>query len=415
MKEINKITVLPLEVILRGQIYKALQGENVEKIIRIGKVRKTENQWRYILEGHSFKVDKNISPKLSAIFEEVKKKLLFDEKVDFYITSDANVNAFALYSFEEDEPHIININSSLLNLMDDDELRFIVGHELGHLINQNASLMRLIQFIFPNPDSIPTLLIHKIRLWNQLSELSADRFGFIACPKPEVCISTFFKMSSGLDTRRAELNIEAFLEENERRLDFFKNDEGLNIASHPVNPIRVKAIQLFSNSVYFSTSADALNDEELQKEMDILTNVLHKLKTSELDYHITYFLASAGLITAGVDGKIDKTEIEKIIGVLSDFTIFPKAFLDRIYDEGKLMETFKKSVERILQINPAERYNMMRYILGLIIADRIITDKEFEFVFRLGENILGLSKTEIAHMFGDIIQERFMPDVLGIS
>lgn len=41
----------------------------------------------------------------------------FTEPVDFYITSDASVNAFSLAFEDKGEPHIVNVNSALFDLM----------------------------------------------------------------------------------------------------------------------------------------------------------------------------------------------------------------------------------------------------------------------------------------------------------
>lgn len=407
-------TALPLEEILRKQIYDALQGDVVEVILKEAKVRKTDNHWRYLLEGHSFKVDEKISKKLFDIFQSVKAQLGFNDKVDFYISSASEVNAFALSSFEEDEPHIININSSLLQLMNDEELRFIIGHELGHLINKNADLLKLIQFIFPPSTNLPGILQHKIRLWSQLSELNADRFGYLVCPDLKTCISAFFKMSSGLDAKRVDLNIDAFLEENEKRLEFFQKDSGMNIASHPINPIRVKAIELFSRSEYFAQNNNPetrLNDEELQKQMDELTEVLLKIKNTDLDYYITQFVASAGLIIAGLDGEIDEKEIEVIMHALSDFSIFPRGYLNYVYESGKVNELFNEAITRILQINPGEKETLMNYMINMVMSDKKIKPDEFGFIFEIGTKGFGLTSKEVAQIFASVIQQRFVPSI----
>ena len=76
----------------------------------------------------------------------MKQKLQFEEKVDFYITGDSSVNAFSVAAEDENEPHIVNINSALFDLMSRDELRFVIGHELGHLINKDTAMSRLISF-----------------------------------------------------------------------------------------------------------------------------------------------------------------------------------------------------------------------------------------------------------------------------
>jgi len=399
---------LELEEMLQKQIFKALQGDVISNIIKIAKVEKEENYWRFMLEGHSFKVEENMLPRLHKIFNEVKEKLNFKEKVDFYITNDSDVNAFALSSFEEDEPHIININSALLKLMTDDELKFIIGHEIGHLINKNADLLKLINFVFPNSNTIPDILMYKIRLWKQLSELSADRYGFIACSNLEVCISAFFKMSSGLDTKLMQINTKAFLLENDKRLEYFK-ESGLNLASHPINPIRVKAVDLFSRSIYFKNDSEALSVDDLDEEMENLMEVLLKIKSSELDYLFSCFIAVAGFFIAKLDEEVHDNEMEVLLDNLSNYVIFPRNFLLVILESNKLEEYFVVIIEKILEINPATREQMIVFMINMILADKRIKDVELEFVFSVGKDFLGYSEKEIAQIFADVVKRTYMP------
>jgi Zn-dependent protease with chaperone function/uncharacterized tellurite resistance protein B-like protein len=410
---------IPLESVLRKQLYYALQGDVVTAILKEARVGKIENPWRYMLEGHSFKVDANISGKMYKLFHEVKEKLGFTAPLDFYITSSGDINAFAVSSLEEDEPHIININSAMLHLMNDEELKFVIGHEIGHLISKNADLHKLIYFVFPPSSNQPTLLQNKIRLWNQLSELIADRFGFLACPDLPTCISAFFKMSSGLDAHRVELDISAFLSENQQRLDYFTKDNGLNIASHPVNPVRVKAIELFSKSKRFASEGTDLswylNDQEIEKQMDELTEVLMKIKNSEIDYHRSHFIAAAGLIIAGIDGDVHEKEIEMLTRTLSDFMIFPRSFLQSVHESGKVPEIFNAAVKQILEINPSEREGMLSFMINMVMADKKIESKELGFIFGVGEQAFGYSKKEVAQIFAESIQKSFVPSTNDLS
>ncbi|MBR6775352.1 MAG: hypothetical protein IKM23_06530, partial [Bacteroidales bacterium] len=105
---------LPLEVELSTQIYNALQGNVVEEIIKMAKIPFSDNYYRSMLEGHSFKVEEGTLSRYYNIFNEIKETLQFTEPVDFYITGDPSVNAFAIASQEEGEPNIINVNSSLI-------------------------------------------------------------------------------------------------------------------------------------------------------------------------------------------------------------------------------------------------------------------------------------------------------------
>jgi hypothetical protein len=284
----------------------------------------------------------------------------------------------------------------MLHLMDDEELKFVIGHEIGHLISKNADLHKLINFVFPSDSTQPSLLQNKIRLWNQLSELIADRYGFLACPDLSKCISAFFKMSSGLDTHRVDLDIEAFLAENQQRLEFFIKENGLNIASHPVNPVRVKAIELFSRSLRFHRegldAAQFLNEKEIEDQMDGLIQVLLKIRNSELDYHRMHFIAASGLIAASIDEELDDKELEMLTQTLSDFSIFPKSFLEKINESGKVVEVFNKSAKTIMEINPGEREGMLVFLIGIVMADKEISQEEVSFIFDVGEKVFGYTR-----------------------
>lgn len=409
---------LETEAFLENQIYQALQGDVIHAILHEAKYNPTNDYLRNMLEGNSFKVDETISPKLHRIFLEVKQKLGFGDAVDFYITSDAQLNAFAVSRNEENEPHIINVNSSLLNLMSDDELRFIIGHEMGHLISKNADLLKLIYFIFPPSTEVPGMLHHKIRLWKQLSELTADRYGYTVCPDVAVCVSAFFKLASGVDLQRVDLNIDAFIADNERRLEYFKNDKGINIASHPINLIRIKAIQLFSRSVMFSdnnTQEQWLNDEQLAADMNELTSILHKIKESELDFHLTRFIAAAGLILSGADESYDEKELEAVLTELSEFIIFPKYFIDQLIESGKVSEVFNDALQQVLNLSPASRESMLYYLTRIALSDKKIMENEIGFIFEVGTKAFGYSRTEVAQIFANAIQQRFMPGIQALS
>lgn len=400
----NKLnTSIQLEKDLFDQIYKSMQGDVIQEVIKATRIPSKQNYWKDSLEGHSIKVDEKLLKRFHDLIEEVKAKLGFKEKVDFYITGNSEVNAFAIMAQEENEAHIINVNSALIQLMSDDELKFVIGHELGHLISQDAKLLNLVQFVFEG-EPIPVLLMHKIRLWNQLAELVADRYGYMAVENLNVCISAFFKMSSGLDFAKMGIDFNSFIEENKKRLAYFQEEEGLSCDSHPINPIRVEAIHLFSK---------AKSDKELTKQMEGLINILLKVRSSELDRNLSVFIATAGLIVASCDGDIDKTETNEILNNLSSLQIFPIDYIEELSKQD-VPKLFEESISKILEINPTLRDTMLLYIISIIMADNRFEKEEIELLYNIGENLLGYSKKEIAHYFAATIQEGFRPGYDGL-
>lgn len=399
---------LPLEVELSTQIYNALQGNIVEEIIKLAKIPFSDNYYRSMLEGHSFKVEESTLSRYYKIFDEIKTALGFTEPIDFYITGDPSVNAFAIAAQEEGEPNIINVNSSLIQLMTDDELRFVIGHEMGHLINKNATLVKLINFVFPQGVPVPITLQYKIRLWQQLSELVADRFGYLAMPNLNVCISAFFKMSSGLDFNKMDMKVDAFLEDNKKRLEYFRNDKGINFATHPINPIRVEALNQFSKSVFFKE--DGTNKENLENNMDELIEILLKVRNTELDTYMADFIATAGLIIANSDEQITEQEIEQILSELSVLEIFPKTYLEEM-SKGEVVKIFQASIKKLLELNPESREGMLRYLISICLSDKDISIKEVELIFNIAQAELGYSPMETAQIFSQMIQINFTPSL----
>lgn len=404
---------IDLEVRLENELYTLLEGEMVEAVLKEASFEQGDNFWRNILQGHSFKVTPEMALPLYNLFSEVRDKLGYSKNIDFYITNTPELNAFAIPQTEENESDIINVNSGMIGMLDDDELRFVIGHEIGHLISRFARINRLIYFVFPDPEQIPLLLQHKIDLWKKLSELTSDRFGFLACNSLEKCTSGFFKLASGLDPKRIRFDYQAYLKENEKILEYFSANNG-NILSHPVNPLRIKAVQLFSQSDLYSNwlqGKDSGPDQVLGQNMGPLVEVLLTLSTSELDRSRKNFLASGGLIMASIDNQVSSEELEIMATQLSEYTVFPKEFLTEMAQSGKVDEIFQQAVQTILSQNPSERVAMLDYLTNLVISDNHISKQEVDTIYQIGAEGFGLTRREVAQIVASVIQGKFMPNL----
>ncbi len=396
---------IQLEKALAAQIYQALQGDVVRFVLKNAQGATDDDYWRSRMEGHCMKADKNLLGNFYRLCHEVKERLGFKEPVDFYVTGDSTINAFSIAAEDGEHPHIVNVNSELFNLMSEDELKFVIGHELGHLINQDTALRRLINFVYPpEATQIPITLQYKIHLHDNLAELVADRYGYIACGNLDACVTAFFKMASGLDLEKMQVSMEELLADNSKHRDYFLRGGGMSHYDHPVNPIRVQAIHLF---------ATAANQQVLEKGMDELIQVLLKVGNDPLDEPMSVFVATAGIITANIDGEVSREEFEQIVGTLSRSHIFPKDFLESVC-QADVEELFEKSVNAIIGMNPGLKSNLLEYIIGIVLSDKEIGEKEVNFVYSIGKE-LGLSVREISIIFAGMIQRNFNPSLDAIS
>ncbi len=395
---------IALEKQLSKQIYNALQGAVVEAVLKKIQTSSADTYWRSSMEGHSLKVQEDLLPDFYRLCHDVKKKLRFEEPVDFYITGDSSVNAFSVAAEGKGEPNIVNVNSALFDLMTEEELRFVIGHELGHLINKDTKLNRLVRFVFPPEAAVPVSLQYKIRLHDQLAELVADRYGYMATDDLGVCVTAFFKLASGLDLVKMNVSLDALIADNNRRLNYFLKDKGISRATHPVNPIRVQALNLFSTME---------TQQELNDGMEELISILLKVGDSELDEYTAQFIVSAGILVANIDKALNLEEYHAIIENLADLKIFPRKFIEEVM-KGDIMKTFNDSVENILKINPGMREDMLEYMIQIVISDKTISNEEMNMLYDFGRNV-GLSDMEVATAIAVAIQKNYIPSMEAIS
>ena len=403
---------IKLEQEIGKNLWELFEGDVISRIMKEAKVEKSGNYYKYLLEGHSFKLGEDLLPELSKPFKDVCEALNFTEPVEFFISNSPDFNASAASSQEEGEPHLVNLNSGLVNALDEDELRFVIGHELGHIISKNIDIKGIIEFIFPKFQGIPLLLYNKISLWDKLSELTADRYGLIACGDPSKCVSAFFKMSSGLSLDNYNLNLATFLEENEKLLESFRKENTINVATHPMNPIRIKALEFFAQSKVYGSilEKEAIEtDPALIANMEDLTNLLLVIRNSELDQHRSLFIASAGLVMAGVDEQMKKAEYELIVHRLANFLIFPEELLQGLIQQKSQYTVFVQSASTIMQYNPAERDPMFEFLIGVAMSDNELFTKEIDFLYDIGVNLFKFSPKEIAQKISRVVRGNFIP------
>jgi len=401
------------------QLWDALQADTVWAIMRSLGIDKMDDQGlRAHMESRSFRVSPKVTPHLYNLFNGVKEKLHFEHPVDFYVTSDASLNACA-YTYQPlnpDSPYIVNVNSAMIETMTDKELCSVVGHELGHLMDQNLVLSKIISFLFPERDEygfplMPVPLRYKYFFWMQLSELLADRYGYLATEDINACISSEFKLKSGLKLDKMSVDVPAFIEENRQSMEHFISGQGLSInyITHPVSPLRIEALNLF---------ATAKTEKELNDGMDVIVEAIARMNTNEIGQNLLWFVGSAGLIMAHADGEMTQDEQENILNHMSEFYMFPLDILKQITPEN-CSDIFNKSLQKLAELLPDSRADLFSYLINIMVTDYKFKQAEIDLLFNIGKNAFGFSDEEIVRLMADGIRigvsRGFLPSTTSIS
>ena len=398
---------IDLQLVLGQQLMNVLQAPIIEGIRQVCEGNVYDLDFRSRREGNSLKVSESLLPELYSLCQEVKSKLDYNEPIDFYISGNSEVNACAFFAYDDKFPHIIEINSGLYNLVNEEELKYVIGHEIGHLINGDAIISGIFNFIYPDDEALercPGFLLGRYKLFRLLAELSADRYGYMANDNLEACVTAVYKMASGLNLEKMSVSMKVLMEENNQRLDYFLKEGGVNGGSHPANPIRVRALDLFANTK---------TQTALTKGMNELVDVLQEFMYTELDHVLADYVASVSIIMSQLDGKRDKYEEEVILAELADFCLFPHKVLKQ-YEKEDVVKIFEDSVSKIMEIAPHKDEDLLNYAINVALADGDLDQKELEFIYSLG-NRMGLSDMAIAVVIGKKIQKSFKPKASALK
>ena len=166
---------------------------------------------RQLFLGDAVKVTAGQRPKLNAMWTEVLETMDWPERPELYVTQTPIVNAMAV-GF--DKPFVV-INSGMLDQLTDEELRSVLGHELGHIMSGHPTYTTIaIIILYFGVSNLPFLaavaiLPFQLALleWYRKSEFSADRAGLLTVQDLNTVMSTEMKLAGGReygDTLRVE-------------------------------------------------------------------------------------------------------------------------------------------------------------------------------------------------------------------
>ena len=157
---------------------------------------------RLLFQANAVKVGRTQFARLDAMLDDACATMDWPQKPELYVTQTPLVNAGAV-GFRE--PFIV-LNSAALELLDEDETRVLIGHELGHIMSGHAVYRTITALIltlgFQNLPFLAGIALMPIRLalleWFRKSELSADRAGLLATQDLEAGTRLFLKMAGGV-------------------------------------------------------------------------------------------------------------------------------------------------------------------------------------------------------------------------
>lgn len=202
-------------------------------LILIGTITYVQLQQAQYL-GNAIRIHDNQFPDIFNIFKKQAQNLNID-KASIYIIQDPYLQAYTLGLTK----CIIVLTSALVEQLDEKELSFVIGHELGHFKAGHTKLSTLF-----NPlgnDNILSALVFGI--WNRKTEYSSDRCGLIMTRDIDSAISALIKISIG-SKLYTKLNISGYVAQIKTAEQRSVKLSELLI-DHPLTTNRIKNIMIF--------------------------------------------------------------------------------------------------------------------------------------------------------------------------
>jgi Zn-dependent protease with chaperone function len=214
-----------------------------------GMLRERQHRLLYLASGA--RVGPRQFADLHTLLQECADVLDAAEKPEFFVVQSPTANA---YTIGIDQPFIV-ITSGLYDLMTHDEMRFVVGHELGHALSGHAvyrtmmmHLMRLARSFgfMPVGGWALRAIVAALLEWQRKSELSGDRAGLLCSQDLDTAVRVEMKLAGG--SRLDKLDSQAFLAqagEYERSGDMRDGVlklMNLELQTHPFSVLRAAAL-----------------------------------------------------------------------------------------------------------------------------------------------------------------------------
>ncbi len=194
-----------------------------------------------------------------------------------YVMQNPQLNAG---TYGTDEESFIIITSSLVDRFEDAELKFVIGHECGHIQNNHVVYRTAAEFLKTGVMSlvkwaaVPATMA--LDAWGRRGEITCDRAGMVCAESEEAAVNAMMRLALGSRKLFEQLDIDEYLSQ----LDDVQDGVGRfkeYFASHPYLPKRIQAIKLFAQSEYYRHRIGERGGrplDEIDREVEELVKVL---------------------------------------------------------------------------------------------------------------------------------------------
>lgn len=255
------------------------------------------------------------------MFRECVRDLDIYPEPTLFVAQNPQANSYAL---GQEHPYVV-INSGILDLLNEAEIRSVLAHELGHIKCGHTILIQMAMWAMNAASILGELtlglgnivssgLVFAFYEWRRKAELSSDRASLLVMDDVNLVMHSMMKVAGGSVKYAHECSLDEFLRQSERYKEL--DQDGLNqvykfllyngsqgiLQSHPFPVERLHYLQEWANSAEYhqirsgnyrrATAEGAVNVtpktpdsevEALQRQLEELQQEINRIKSQSQD------------------------------------------------------------------------------------------------------------------------------------
>ena len=350
------------------------------------------------LMAHSLLLSKGMAPDLHQAAQECAQLFAIHEPFEIYQAAGAENAAMHLTP----SPVLMEIQGKLLSLLDPLAMKAVIGHELGHYLahghgNTHSGIDHALSQVIHGAHVSDDVLKLALK-YSMARELTADRFGLLACANLDAALRLEMVMVTGLPADSLTWDTQAYLAQSKALMDATlaaasdapsSAGAGTELSTHPEHSLRTYAIWLFSETdVYQQLTGQGPGTRTLQEvdatlmrilgQPDIELGVAEVLDDTPPELHECAL--SACVLVAMADGEMHDSELEAIERIFAPLLSEWQA----LTDETAALARFQTLAPLIQRAGPKTQRSLFSLLIHVLFADGEAHESEIDTVLAIG-------------------------------
>jgi len=288
---------------------------------------------------HGVLISKSVTPSLDNQLNSVCEAIHIPrECVTAFVYNSPEVQADCL--IDTPDTCVLRFTSGLVNLMDENEFKFVAGHELGHFLLGHGACSQYL-----SEGTSEDFMVRRAR------ELSADRLGYLSIGNQEESLQAIIKTASGLGNQFLRFDVASFMSQTNMISNPSKGES--RNSTHPSMLIRCRSLLWFAMSVQSIEDLGHMTQETIHqidsrvvKDLEKFVDGQVRLRKTEFEKDIAVWKSALLIYHSGAFTKEVQQRLKDIMGEETLHSI--KSFFE-LYSKEELLSEITQRLDETLK------------------------------------------------------------------